>query len=383
MACLRWISFSIFLSFGFVLPLHAQTVGNAIVIGQSLPLGAASKGDVLRAVRLQQGALAYFQKINRSGGVNGVKLLLKTLDDAGDSAKQKSNLATLAADASLIAFIGMGGGGNCRTAMTMAQDQNLPLLGCMAGTPELRQGGGGWVFNIRPGHDAEYRRMAEHFKSTGVKLAFFLHDDSATGRLHLVNATATMQSAGVSLVGSAAISKNSKVQEVADSILKSTAQGVFNQGPNSFFGEVILETRKANSITRQFMSVCSGADTLVSQLGESSRGITFTQIVPFPFAKDPFVPLIHEYQLDMREHFKDSPLSYDSLEAYITARVLVLALQKAGPKPTHARLAAALGNLGKVDLSGFRLNFGADAAPASNYVDLVMASPGRDRPFIR
>lgn len=378
------VSFSVVLSFSvFSLPLHAQTAGNTISIGQSLPLGAAENGEMLRATRGQQGALAYLEKVNRRGGVNGFKLQLKTLDDAGDSAKQKSNLATLAADGSVIALMGMAGGGNCRTAMAVAQEKNLPLLGCMAGSPQMRQGGGGWVFNIRPGHDAEYKRMAAHFKSTGIKTAFFAHDDNDTGRLHVVNARAAMQAEGITLVGSAAISKKSKVQEVTEAIRQSAARGVFNQGPNAFFANVVVEARKANLHTLQFMSVCSGADTIVTQLGESSRGITFTQVVPFPFATDTFVPLIHEYQVDMQEKFKGAAFSYDSFEAYINARVLVLALQKAGPKPTRERLAAAIRNLGKVDLSGFRLAFGPDAAAASSFVDLVMASPGKDRPFIR
>lgn len=385
MICFQWLRrfWRVVFLTGLVLPLYAQPNANTIVIGQSLPLGASSKADALRSVRLQHGAVAYLDKVNRRGGVHGAKLVLKTLDDAGDSGKQKSHLAALAGDASILALMGMAGGGNCRAAMAAAMEHQLPLLGCMAGTPEIREGGGGWVVNIRPGHNAEYQRMAEHFKSTGVTSAFFLHDDSKSGQLHLQHATAIMQTFGISLAGSAAISKKSKPQEVAAALLKSNARGVFNQGPNSFFADVVLEARKDGSLTHQFISVCSGADTIVAQLGDLSRGITFTQIVPFPFSVDAHVPLVQEYQSDMRERFKDTDFSYDSFEAYINARVLVLALQNAGPKVTRERLVTALRNLGKLDLSGFRLSFGADAAPASEFVDLVMASPGKRRPFIR
>lgn len=370
---------------GMLLPLHAQPAGNSIMIGQSLSLGTSSKDDLLRATRLQQGAVAYLDKVNRRGGVHGAKVLLQTLDDKGSSAQQKNNLATLAADGSVLALMGMAGGGNCRAAMSVAMEHKLPLLGCMAGSPQLRQGGGGWVFNIRPGHDAEYRRMAEQYKSVGVTKAFFLHDDNETGQLHLVNATAAMKDAGITLTGSAAISKKSNVAEVAELVRKSKAQGVFNQGPNTFFGEVVVEIRKGELGVHQYMSVCSGADTIVTQLGDLSRGIAFTQVVPFPFAADPYVPLVREYQADLQESLKGAAYSYDSFEAYINARILVLALQNAGPKPTRERLAGALRSLGKVDLSGFRLAFDSGAAPASQYVSVVMASPGRskDRPFIR
>lgn len=378
------ISLLLFLS-SLLPPLHAQSVGNTVTIGQSLALSTPSKDDLLRATRLHQGALAYLNKVNRRGGVHGAKIMLNAMDDTGNAGQQKKNLATLAADSSVIALMGMAGGGNCRTAMSMAMEHKLPLLGCMAGSPQLRQGGGGWVFNIRPGHDAEYKRMAEQFRSVGVERAFFLHDDNETGQLHLVNATAIMKNAGITLTGSAAISKQSKAAEVAHAIRKAKAQGVFNQGPNTFFGNVVLEIRKGEVGAHQFMSVCSGADTIVTQLGDASRGIAFTQVVPFPFAADPYVPLVYEYQLDLQESFKDASYSYDSFEAYINARILVMALQNAGPRPTRERLADALRSLGKVDLSGFRLAFDSSANAASQYVNIVMASPGRgnNRPFIR
>jgi len=371
--------------FSVLTPLHAQGVGNTVTIGQSLSLSTQSKSDLLRATRLQQGELAYINRVNREGGVHGAKIKINTLDDGGASDRQKQNLATLAADKSVIALMGMAGGGNCRAAMSVAMEHKLPLLACMAGTPQLREGGDGWVFNIRPGHDAEYKRMATQFKSLGITRAFFLHDDNETGKLHLANATAAMKAAGIELIGSAAISKKSMAAEVADAIRKSQAQGIFNQGPNTFFGEVILAIRKGPPGAFQFMSVCSGADTIVSQLGDAARGVSFTQVVPFPFSVDPNIPLIAEYQRDMRASFKDAAYSYDSFEAYINARVLVLALQKAGPKPTRERLAVTLRNLGKINLAGFELAFDSSANPASHYVSVVMASPGRGahRPFIR
>src|SRR2546430_10005002 len=52
---------------------------STIVIGQSAPLTGAN-ADLGNDIR--NGALAYFTKVNDSGGVNGRRIELATLDDA-------------------------------------------------------------------------------------------------------------------------------------------------------------------------------------------------------------------------------------------------------------------------------------------------------------
>src|ERR1700704_2590377 len=59
-----------------------------ILIGQSASLsgGAAEAGQQVR-----DGALAYFEMLNRKGGVNGRKIRLLTLDDGGVPKRGEAN----------------------------------------------------------------------------------------------------------------------------------------------------------------------------------------------------------------------------------------------------------------------------------------------------
>lgn len=353
-----------------------------VTIGQTLGLGNANATEKQRAQRVQHGALAYLESVNRSGGVNGTKIVLKTIDDEGQSAKVKKNMTDLGADPSVLALKGMAGGGACREAMATANEKGLPLLGCMAGSPQLRLASQ-QVFNIRPGHDAEYKAMAKHFKGLFVRTAFFVHDDNETGKLHLENAKLAMAAQGITLVGNFAVSSKSKPEEAVALLKISNAQALFNQGPNPFLVNVISQSRAAGMLSVQFMSVCSGADSLVSALQETSRGLLFTQVVPFPYGGNSTLSLVKEYQQDLRTLFPNDELSYDSFEAYINARVMVLALQKAGAKPSRSSLSAAIGALGEIDVGGFRLKMTPNATAASSQVDVVMASPGSRQPFLR
>jgi branched-chain amino acid transport system substrate-binding protein len=65
---------------------------SAIVIGQSAPLTGANAelGNDIR-----NGALAYFKKVNDSGGVHGRRIELVTLDDANQVPRAEENTKKL------------------------------------------------------------------------------------------------------------------------------------------------------------------------------------------------------------------------------------------------------------------------------------------------
>ncbi len=351
-----------------------------VVVGQTLGL-TANGTEKQRAERVQQGALAYFNRVNNQSG-GGLKFTLKTLDDGGKSAKVKENMAALGADQSVIALFGMAGGGACREAMSIANQNGLPLVGCMAGSPQLRKPND-WVFNIRPGHDAEYKAMASQLKSFAVKVAFFVHDDNETGAMHLTDAKAAMAAEGITLAGSFAVSSSSDSKLAVAALKKSASAAVFNQGPNPFFADVIKQSRDQGLSGLHYMSVSSGADSLVAALQDSSRGLMFTQVVPYPFTDNSSLQLVRDYRQDLRALYPAASPSYDSFEAYLSAKLLVLGMQKSGKKPTRESLALALGNLGDVNLGGMRLKMGKKGAAASALVDVVMASPGSNIPFLK
>jgi ABC-type branched-subunit amino acid transport system substrate-binding protein len=62
------------------LPLAAGAA-DKILVGQSAPL-TGSNAEIGKDIR--DGALAYFKKVNESGGVNGRQIELVSLDDKND-----------------------------------------------------------------------------------------------------------------------------------------------------------------------------------------------------------------------------------------------------------------------------------------------------------
>ena len=69
--------------------------------------------------------------------------------------------------------------------------------------------------------------------------------------------------------------------------------------------------------------------------------------------------------------------SYAMMEGYVAARVIVEAARKAGVSPTRQKLMAALEGL-EVDLGGYIVNYRANRASGSRFVELsIINQAGR------
>ncbi|MBN9340046.1 MAG: ABC transporter substrate-binding protein, partial [Comamonadaceae bacterium] len=102
-----------------------------------------------------------------------------------------------------------------------------------------------------------------------------------------------------------------------------------------------------------------------------ARGMGFTQVVPYPYAGSS--PLAREYRALLAVYGPmDAAPGYAGFEAFIGAKVLVEALQRAGGAGGAGSVAAALEQLGMLDLGGFVVRYGKDERQGSHYVDFTV-----------
>ena len=83
--------------------------------------------------------------------------------------------------------------------------------------------------------------------------------------------------------------------------------------------------------------------------------------------------IAREYQEAFARANPGRAFSYGSMEGYLTAKALVVALRLAGPQPTRASFAKGLIGA-NFDLGGFRVEYGSGLHTGSTYVDLAMVS---------
>ena len=342
-----------------------------IAIGQSVALTGpvAEHGQ-----RVAQGAKLYLDAVNASGGVNGRRLALTVLDDGGDAKRAADNAKQLIERDNVAALFAGVEGGPCVAQLREAAARGVPLIACVAGSPEMREPFSRYSFPVRAPHLNEFAKLLDIAKSYGMKRVAFFHADSDTGRRHLANVNRLAQPSGIEIVALAATA-DAKPAAIATALIDARVDAVFNHGSYASYAALIKATRGQGG-RMQFMAVNSGAAQMAQLLGADAKGLIFTQVVPFPWAVA--VPVVKEYQQALARTAPSAAPSFSGLEGYVSAKVLVAGLRAAGRDPSRAGIAKAMESLGSIDLGGMVVSYNPGAHVGSSFVDtVIVAADGR------
>src|SRR5258706_549091 len=241
-----------------------------ILIGQSASLSGttAETGQQLR-----DGANAYFEMVNRKGGINGRKIKVLTLDDAGNTKKGEEN-----------------------TQKLIEQDKVFLLFGY-------------------------------------------------TGR------------------------NSTEVTEAVDILSKLSLDAVITNAAVKPLSQFVKQMRQKGA-GGQFLSVSFVGTPVVKELGADSAGLIMAQVVPLPTRKS--IPIVAEYQATLAAVGAKPDYSFNSLEGYITAKVLVEALKRAGKDVTRAKFIKAVESIDEWDLGGYFVGYSPTSHNGSKYVDITI-----------
>ena len=141
-------------------PVVAQVAGggddpNALVLGQSLPLSGPS---AKLGLDYRRGALAWFEAVNREGGIHGRKIKLISLDDKYEPPLTLINTRELLQRNDLLALFGYVGTPTTKVALPLIEAAKVPLVAPMTGASLLRQPELRMVFNLRASYRARLQR---------------------------------------------------------------------------------------------------------------------------------------------------------------------------------------------------------------------------------
>jgi ABC-type branched-subunit amino acid transport system substrate-binding protein len=121
----------------------------------------------------------------------------------------------------------------------------------------------------------------------------------------------------------------------------------------------------------------NGSISAVQALGTDGVGVIVSSVVPFPWSAG--IPIVKEYQDAMRA-IGIQEFSFVSLEGYISAKVFIEALRRAGKEPTRAKLVAAAESMRPLRLGGFELSYSPQDHSGSHFVDInIISTDGRFR----
>jgi len=323
---------------------------------------------------------AYFDQINKAGGVNGRKIDLVALDDGYETDRTVANSKKLIDESKVFALLQYYGSSPTTKAMNdVFGPAKVPLVGTISGAGTLRQPvkdnpNNKYMFNVRASYADETEAIVNQLVGLGLKniAVFYQNDGFGLSGLDGVKAALKKHNMEPSAVGT--VERNSlDVDAAVKAIAKSSPQAVVMVTLYKPTAAFVKAMRKINQ-NPQFMTLSPvGADLLVAELGNDARGIGISQVMPYPF--NDTTPVVREYQRLM-QGVKSTNYSYYGIEAYITAKVMVEAIKRSGKDLTREKLVQTLEGMSNFDLGGFRVSFTANERAGSRFVDLTVVGSG-------
>ena len=342
---------------------------DTILIGQSAALSGPAEqlGKEMKA-----GAEAYFDAVNRSGGVNGRKIKLLSLDDGYEPEKAAANTRKLIAEDKILALFGYVGTPTSNAALPIFTEAKVPFVGAFTGAQSLREPFNRYIFNVRASYFDETEAIIQHLVQSGAKRIAVFYQNDAYGKAGLAGVERAMKKRDLAITSTATVERNTvDVAKAVQSMSKDNPTAIVMISAYKSCAAFIKAMQAANAFPQFWNVSFVGAKALANELGEDGRGVQISQVVPFPSSD--VTPIVREYQKRIGGADK---YSFTSLEGYIAARVLVEGLRRAGKNPTRESLVDGLASMGKVDLGGFTVNYTPTNHNGSSFVDLTIISGG-------
>ncbi|HEY9108882.1 MAG TPA: ABC transporter substrate-binding protein [Roseateles sp.] len=334
-----------------------------ITIGQT----AGYTGTVAASVKeATEGAKLYFDLVNAGGGVNGQKIALVSLDDKFDAKLAVANAKALI-DQGVIALFLNRGTPLTQAIMPLLTEHGIPLVGPSTGAMVLHKPVHPWLFNVRATYQREAERAIEHLSLIGVERIAIVQVDDSFGDDAVQGALA-----GLAKTNKAPVAHEKYDRAKPDfapllpRLLAKQPQAVLFIGSGTAIVQGMKAVRAAGS-TAQLVTLSNNATAgFVKDLGDIAHGVIVSQV--FPYERSIAKPVIKEAMEAARTAGLE--LTPTIVEGFVSAKVLVEGLRRAGKQPTRASLRQALDSMGRYDLGGIELGYSPTDHSGLDYVDL-------------
>jgi len=302
------------------------------------------------------GVKVYVARTNAAGGVRGRQLVLVPVDGMRTSAQYAEGLRAALAAQPITALVGCVGEAHCAAAAQAAQRHRVPLIAPMSNTPAMARTANSMVFPMRPPLAREVEvlvRQIQQLGSTKVALLTELVPDAADAALQREFERQGIRVLPIAVTGDLPAA----LRRMADF---GPHAAVLNMSVSSLqrFADANLTERPE---WPQFLVTLANGNLHTMLTIFKGRAIGFTEHVPNPDRQA--LGLARDLDQDATRFGSSNAVSYEGMEGYLAARLLVEALKRTQAKTLDGpAIAEQLVRPGGWDLDGFRLDFSGDRA---------------------
>jgi branched-chain amino acid transport system substrate-binding protein len=324
---------------------------------------------------VRDGAMAYFNKVNAGGGVNGRMIKLISYDDGYEPARTVAVTKKLLSQDKVFALFGYVGTPTSTAIFPTIENEKIIYFAPFTGAEFLRNPVSRYIFNVRGSYFDEAETQVAYLteKLGKKKIGLFIQND-AYGLAVKGGVIKALKKRDLGLSGEGTYERNTENVDAGLATLKAAnPDAVIMVGTYKAMAAFIKKA-KAESFNPVFLNVSFvGTAALVKELAGAGDGVIITQVMPSPH--DTSLALVRQYQRDMKDA-GHTDLDYTDLEGYVDAVVFVEVLKKAGMDLTRESFIKAAESL-HANVGGMSFAFSPDNHQALSKIYLTKISGNR------
>ncbi|MFP5466809.1 MAG: ABC transporter substrate-binding protein [Gammaproteobacteria bacterium] len=351
---------------------HANAQGQAILVGQSVPLSGPIAGAFEAPLAGQRLAV---DALNAAGGIDGRPLQMLIRDDAYDTRRTVDNVRELVEQDRVVALTGLGSTAGVGAILPYLAEKRVPLVGAWTGAHVLRLKPHPTFFTSQASFQDEVEHALRTLSTIKLDSIGIALQDNAFGQSLLPVIEASARSLGLNVVRVAPLAVDgSNAAAAARELAEARPKAVYLVAVGPSVAGFVRAARAQINVPVYTLSVAAGA---VPSLGKDAHGLAMTQIVPLPWRQ--VDPMAREF--NRLAAAAQVPISYNAYGGYLGARFLIEALRRASPRVTAESIVSAIQGIRNWSLGGNLLTFGPGRHHGSTWAEITIINA--DGRFVR
>ena len=176
-----------------------------IVLGQSVALSGPAQE---LGKDMQLGASLYFNEVNAKGGVNGRRIVLKTVDDGYEPARAAENTRKLIAEEKVFALFGYVGTPTSAASLPIFTEAKVPFVGAFTGAELLRSPFNRYIFNVRASYFDETEQIVQHLTAMSIDRIAVFYQNDAYGQAGLAGVERALKKRNLQVAAKGTVERN-------------------------------------------------------------------------------------------------------------------------------------------------------------------------------
>lgn len=299
----------------------------------------------------KNGAMAYFNHINKLGGINGRNIKLIAYDDGYEPGRCIENTYKLIDEDKVFCLFGNVGTPTTMVIKPIIIERKIPLVAPFTGAEPLRYPLVKEIFHYRASYYDEVEKFIKGVvDELGMTKISCFYQDDPYGYTVLEGLNDSLTKRALKLHSRGTYQRNtSDIQAGLDKILPTDPDAIVMVGTYGSCAKFIIEGKKQD-FNPIYMNVSFvGANRLLDILNDAGQGEgeIITQVVPPEYS---ILPGVVEARNDLKVYAPEEELNHVSLEGYLAAKVLVEGLTRSGKSLTRSNFITQMELIKNLDL---------------------------------